>query len=277
MRALEEEGERMNPVRGGGATPSMGLSQVRGGALLGQPGHGTRQVGAGRHRKGKTSMSDATRMGLHLGKHIHSLHGGGFFDDFAKGFMSVVQPVANIASTAMKVAPLFGLGTGAGTGAGNMSGPGYEAYAGMGTGAGTGRYEGKGTGAGTKKGQRRKTARKAYEGGGFLSDLGIPVVSQLAGLVGLGEGDPAHMAGGGTGAGTGAGSMEGGGFLSDLGIPVISQLAGAIGLGKGKKKRAPASAGDGRRKRAAVVRRVMSEQGLSMIEDSKYVKAHGLY
>jgi hypothetical protein len=49
------------------------------------------------------------------------------------------------------------------------------------------------------------------------------------------------------------------------------------GSGKAKKKRAPASASDGRRKRAEVVKRVMREQGLKMIEASKYVKEHGLY
>jgi hypothetical protein len=31
MRAMEEQMERHNPVRGRGATPSMGLSQFRGG------------------------------------------------------------------------------------------------------------------------------------------------------------------------------------------------------------------------------------------------------
>jgi hypothetical protein len=41
--------------------------------------------------------------------------------------------------------------------------------------------------------------------------------------------------------------------------------------------RKPVGAGDGRRKRAEVVKKVMSEKGLSMIEASKYVKAHGLY
>jgi hypothetical protein len=45
----------------------------------------------------------------------------------------------------------------------------------------------------------------------------------------------------------------------------------------GKKKRASAGPDDGRRKRAAVVRKVMADKGLSMIEASKYVKAHGLY
>jgi hypothetical protein len=57
-----------------------------------------------------------------------------------------------------------------------------------------------------------------------------------------------------------------------------------MGLGKtgqyegmGKKKRTPAGANDGRRKRAEVVKRVMAEKGMKMIEASKYVKEHGLY
>jgi hypothetical protein len=69
-------------------------------------------------------------------------------------------------------------------------------------------------------------------------------------------------------------SPTGGGFLSSLGIPIISDLAGAIGLGKGKRK---ASGADGRSARNAIVRKVMAEKGLKMIEASKYVKAHGLY
>lgn len=46
---------------------------------------------------------------------------------------------------------------------------------------------------------------------------------------------------------------------------------------KGKKKRAPAGPEDGRRKRAAVVKKVMADKGMSMIEASKFVKEHGLY
>ena len=125
--------------------------------------------------------------------------------------------------------------------------------------------------------------------------MGIPIISNLAGAIGLGKrrgrkgGQCCSMCGGamgscgcGTGAGTGAG-MEGGGFLSDLGIPIISNLAGAVGLGHGgdgtggRRRRAPAGPSDGRRKRAEVVKKVMAEKGLSMIEASKFVKAHGLY
>jgi len=47
--------------------------------------------------------------------------------------------------------------------------------------------------------------------------------------------------------------------------------------GSGKKRRAPAGPSDGRRKRAEIVKKVMAEQGMKMIEASKYVKEHNLY
>jgi hypothetical protein len=83
------------------------------------------------------------------------------------------------------------------------------------------------------------------------------------------------------------------------GLQSVNQGAKSVGLGRGKKgfhmmpdgsmmknsdmaagkkkKRAPASAGDGRRARAEIVRKVMSERGVKMIEASKIVKAEGLY
>ena len=54
----------------------------------------------------------------------------------------------------------------------------------------------------------------------------------------------------------------------------LSNIAGMFGLGKQKRV---VGAGDGRRKRAEVVKKVMADQGLSMIEASKFVKEHGLY
>ena len=47
--------------------------------------------------------------------------------------------------------------------------------------------------------------------------------------------------------------------------------------GRGKGRRAPAGPNDGRRKRAEIVKKVMAEKGMKMIEASKYVKAHKLY
>ena len=45
----------------------------------------------------------------------------------------------------------------------------------------------------------------------------------------------------------------------------------------GKKKRASAQPGSGRSRRAEIVKKVMREKGLKMIEASKYVKQPGLY
>jgi hypothetical protein len=53
-------------------------------------------------------------------------------------------------------------------------------------------------------------------------------------------------------------------------------VTGVKGSGR-KPKMIACGAGDGRAKRAAIVKQVMKEKGLKMIEASKYVKAHGLY
>lgn len=252
MRALEEQSERHNPVRrGAGATPSMGLSQFRGGKkhkapknevvmmdsdseeelegggflsdlgipvvsqLAGMVGLGegeapARVVGGrkkasaaavGRaelkaHKKAHEAleggMSEATRMGLHLGKHIHGLHGAGFFDDFVKGIGSAVSTIAPIA---MKVLPLLAAGK-------------------------------------PKRGGASNSDTGAYDGEGM------------------------------TGCGTGAG--------------MLGQDGHGLRRG-GKAKRAAAGPEDGRRKRAQIVKKVMAQKGLKLIEASKYVKEHGLY
>jgi hypothetical protein len=44
------------------------------------------------------SDSEAAREGKMLADHLGKLHGSGFLDDFAKGFMSVIRPVAQVAS-----------------------------------------------------------------------------------------------------------------------------------------------------------------------------------
>lgn len=273
MRAMEEQMERHNPVSGRGATPSMGLSQFRGGGtgggedsdsdeelVGGGAGEMTRMVGSGtggRRRKG--GMSEATQMGLHLGKHLHKLHGGGFFDDFKQGFMSVVGPVAGIAKSLLPLAGPEG-----------MAASGVMGALGLG------------------KARRRRGAGKLTitHGGATNSDTGAYEGHgrETAGYEGMGrERDDRAMTGMGMLGQDGHGIRQGGGFLSDLGIPVISNLAGMIGLGKegcgtgGRRRRAPAGPSDGRRKRAEIVKKVMAEKGMKMIEASKYVKAHGLY
>ena len=263
MRAMEEQMERHNPVNpkaemrtgvyGRGATPSMGLSQFRGGGTGagdsesdeemegGGTGGMTRMVGAGR----KKGMNEATQMGLHLGRHLHSLHGAGFWDDFKQGFNSVVAPVAGIAKQLLPMAGPEGM---AASGVINALGYGHGKKGARGT-------RGCGTGAGKlviSHGGATNSDSGAYEGHGRERDDR-------------------------TFTGMGMGSR---GFLSDLGVGMGTGAGEGCGTGAGtggRKKRAPAGANDGRRKRAEVVKKVMADKGLSMIDASKYVKAHNLY
>lgn len=299
-RALEEQMERVNPInpkreigdttgylgliKGSGATPSMGLSTKRGGA----------------RRKPKVEeavveLEGGAGMGEALGSHLLSLHGRGFFDDFAKGFMSVVKPIASVAS--FIPGPI---GTVARVASGLMGG------------ADTGAYEGEGT----KKGEMRKTARKAYmKGGAYTMDMrGRTVVVSVDGRP-IGEfatmaeakrfvaqhrrdtkkGREAIGATGETGAFRApAATIVPSGMRTPTDQPTrprnlapkrkgIAHKSGEESTddeaeGKGKLTITHGGAKmDGRKKRAEVVKRVMKERGLSMIDASKYVKAHGLY
>lgn len=275
-----------------------------GAGMLGQDGHGQRQVGAGTHKgqKRKTArrayeggMSEATKMGLHLGKHLHSLHGAGFFDDFKKGFMSVIGPVAGVAKSVLPllgpegmaasgVLGAVGLGTGAGR-AEDMEMATRSAVQLLKNGASDSNVvavlkkkpfhlskkdaeevlEDAKAAHGLAKMKRGGVRTGAYEGKGKSSRA---KKAQKIGEMELEQHELEHEA------------LEGSGFISDLGIPIISNLAGAIGLGRegcGKKKRAPAGPSDGRRARAEIVKKVMREKGMKMIDASKYVKEHGLY
>ena len=71
MRAMEEQSERTNPLDGRGATPSMGLSQFRGGRT--------------RKPSPPPKQSEAYTQGLHLARHLGKLHGKGYAEDFHKG------------------------------------------------------------------------------------------------------------------------------------------------------------------------------------------------
>ena len=254
-RAMDEQAERTNPIRGRGATPSMGLSQYRGGAkkktksrspspseeLVGGAMVGCgmeRVVGAGKKKKGE-SMKEATAMGLHLGKHLHSLHGAGFYSDFQKGM--------------------------------ELAGEGKMTIQHMSGGLRTGRYEGKGKmviqhhadGEGEEiitGGSRptRKTKEEAKE------------LSRRIGAVPARLGEPrVEIA---------PEDMRAVHSLTQLRAPSADDVMAASALtkmkGKGKQKRAPASASDARRARGAMVSKLMKEQGMTLGEASKYIKEH---
>nr|WPF46804.1 MAG: hypothetical protein [Lake Baikal virophage 12] len=79
--------EPTEPMRGGG---DAGLARV---------------VGSGKRKSKKMEMmvedepmSGGAKQGKMLATHLRKLHGEGFFQDFWKGFTSVIRPVANIAS-----------------------------------------------------------------------------------------------------------------------------------------------------------------------------------
>jgi hypothetical protein len=133
-----------------------------------------------------------------------------------------------------------------------------------------------------KKARQRETAKKqasnairsaqAQEtqvGSGPISNLGIPIISNIAGLFGLGKekkrrGRPAKNV-----------AMAVETVKATRGVPTKlvekSQQVGSSMSGFGK------SGGKKVNKRAEVVKKVMKERGVSMIEASKIVKSEGLY
>jgi len=273
-RAMEEQMERMNPLSGRGATPSMGLSQVRG---------------------GKKMMSNAAAQGKMLMEHLGSLHGGAYAKEFHDG-MKGAGFFSNLGHGLSDVAGMFGLGqcgdnekikgglrTGEYEGEGRFSDLGHKVsdIAGM---FGLGKLS-----AAEKKALKSVLEKHEMDGGLRFSDIGHKV-SDFAGMFGLGSG---RMDGcGSMDRAVGGAKMtaaekkamksvmekhEGGRMMPvPYGRPQRPVME-LMGEGTGKKAKRVVGAGDGRRKRAEIVRKVMADKGMKMIEASKYVKEHGLY
>lgn len=332
MRAMEEEAERTNPLDGRGATPSMGLSQFRGGG----------------GDSDSESDDDAMAQGKALSEHLHKLHGKGYARNFHQGMSmsgglgtgryegegrlirekmiaaNAIHPNSNTINPADpainggglmdifgSILPLVGKLFGSG----DMSKNAHDKLMGLMRPPAVGTYRPTVTplpgpsprpllrppmeGSGLMdifgtignsimslfgKGQMtqeahdkmmklcsRKPRGKAKLNGGFwgaLAGLALPLLSSL-----LGKGKITQKA-----------HDELSGMLSKCGMAGSGRMVGAGDLEievkhtepKGKAK-AIVGAGDGRRKRAEVVKKVMAEKGMKMIEASKYVKAHNLY
>lgn len=233
-RAMEEQMERHNPVNpkqmlsnkrekvmrnvgagrvvGAGATPSMGLSEFRGGIGAGK---------LGRRAQPSSEASEAHQMGVHLGKHLHGLHGGAYHKDFVKGMCE-------------------------GGGVWDSIKSGFEDFG-------------------------HKVAHEFKDPSSVLRKDVIPKGAMVAQAA-----QPfldVAMPGLGTAVNTGFKAAN----YANEGAKMMGYGKTGRYEGMGKKKRSPAGANDGRRKRAEVVKRVMAEKGLKMIEASKYVKEHGLY
>ena len=201
-------------IRGAGATPSMGLSEFRGG----MKGRAMKEP-SNLHR---AEASEAHQMGLHLGKHLHGLHGGAYHKEFVNGMME-------------------------GGGLWDSIKSGFTDFG-------------------------HKVAHEFQDPHSVLRGEVIPIGSKVASVA-----QPfldVAMPGLGTAVNTGFKAAN----YANEGAKMMGYGKTGPYEGMGKKKtRRPAAAGDGRRKRAEIVKRVMAERGLKMIEASKYVKEHGLY
>jgi hypothetical protein len=268
LRALEEQAERANPiapstkrkaVKGGSATPSMGLSQHRG----------------GRTRKMPSLKAE-------LAKETPSLHNA-MFDEMALMPTGEYDGAGKHTLMDHLAAPMKGFGDYLHAFEGDVAPavakakkilPGATRKGGM----DTGRYQGEGrfVDPSVRKVKRAMADGRAKEVGALLAESNplAPVgIADFRGGMAMGQ-----VVGSGkltiTHGDESDEEMEGGAprlMMCDDPAPA------AAAAPAGRKKRAPAGPDDGRRKRAAVVKRVMAERGLSMIEASKYVKEHNLY
>lgn len=311
-RAMEEQAERMNPLDGRGATPSMGLSQVRGGKRM-KPEmemEGGIVMGDEVGMMRNPFSRNAFRQGSALMEHLHKLHGAGYarsfhegmkgglgtgryegkglWDDFKKGFNMVFEPVASVAKV---VAPFLGhpevsAGLSA-VGYGKMSKMADELH---------------GSGKITK---RERSALQAvldrHRGGmcggmdwGKIARISMPIAEQLLGM-GLPkthynkfqklmealqkkkmEGGMSRQVGGAKhnkemeekaeSESEDEEEMEGAGEMPPLYAMKMKNYPVNRGAGS-----------NGRKTRAEIVKKVMAERGLSLIEASKVVKAEGLF
>ena len=288
QRALEIQAERTNPLDGRGGVPSMGLSQARGGmANLGE--------------------YDPEELGKSFGAHLEKLHGSGFLDKFKKGlgsFGKLVGPALKIASvlppellgknvsSAVKVGSILSGLAGFGHGS-QHSVSDAEAQAEV---SGAGIYE-------DIQRQKRKMkgkgfldtltsgAKQLYDSPAFwdAAIAALPLLNKHAPKTASTLGVVANLVRPRK-APAPRRKMKGRGQVEDQADSESDQSesdkedmdggykSGSYeGLGKPKcikKARKPMAANDPRRRRAAVVKKIMSEKGMKMIAASSYVKEH---
>ena len=238
----------------GGASPADKEVGV-GGAILGNPDPYPRQ-GNSERIAGRGKITEAERKALQSVLDKHSdMKGAGFWDDFKKGFNMVIEPVASIAKA---VAPAFGH---------------PEISAGI-----------HALGYGQKRGRGRPKKAELKSANGDLLAMpspvltnGVPPKEQLRGAYGgakpsdkLKESVIKAV----------EKKMKGGKKKEKEEMPK-SQDVVHIDFEKGslpkKNGGAKSSGSDGRKKRAEIVKKVMADRKVSMIEASKIVKQEGLY
>jgi hypothetical protein len=261
-RAMEEEAERYNPVNpkeklgarkgrttlvavgdeytGMGATPSAGVSQFRGGASPDEPGE--HLVGSGKlviHHGGRKAKAKAKK---HSEAHEMGEHLGKHLHSLhGSGFFDDFKSGFNSV-----FAPVAGIVKSIAP----LAGPEGMAASGVLGALGYGKMRGCGK---AKRGGRNTT----FPGGAAVSATEL----EGSGLLGQ-DGHGQRQVGSGHGDQFFDDGMAGCGDDYDGGMAGC----GSTGAGKG-----------GRAARAAIVKKVMADRGVKMIEASKIVKAEGLY
>ena len=315
-------------IVGAGATPSMGLSQRRGGGLLKKlaesagvayPGGsarfdertGTYRGGAKLSKSASARISNAARLGKDILTVVNAVIASG---EDAEEAVNKARVLAEIHQRHDQKAPLAALAREI---AQQKAGEGAEGLMALSKGSGRRKaveYE-EAVGGGffdepPKHGGRKKKVSAADVGKKELE------AHSLAHKALESESDEESAYGMGRQLGHHVQSLHGAGFWEDfkkgfsavgsIAAPLIGMIphpaakAASVGLtglsalaglgrhggmdtgayeGEGRKKKVKRAVGatDGRRKRAEIVKKVMGEKGLSMVEASKYVKEHGLY
>jgi len=302
MRALEIQANdpRTNPITGGsngrmigaGATPSMGLSQFRGGGECESSSSSDSESMRGGVINGWTDAEKAA------GEEWLDAGGAGKWTQMSafmaqRGFPKTpiqcrtwfnkmkIKGDRNTPHGVSGMNALLGMGGGSGGAHHRTSNSASRMNASHPTALGIRlrqhlhKLHGAGFLEAFKKGLSTAGTVAKYAAPFVLSPMAGTAVS--AGLGAMGFGRHAHRGARGDSMEKHGGAMYPSGAYEGQGREREDEaFSGVMGRG-GRRKRAPAGPNDGRRKRAEIVKRVMGEKGMSMIEASKYVKEHGLY
>jgi len=297
MRAMEHQDERQNIVDprkpssnemlGSGATPSMGLSQVRGGKR-------GKHIAVCEDLEGgaKQRTREALQLGKEFAEELLKKHGSGFAKAFAGGYMYAAhqhKEGGNISKSGQYEGGLHG---GAWPWEIQVDWNAPWSWSDFADGFVNG---------------FTSTARAIGKIPGAALDFLVPGAGTVISGINTGldyfgfgkrakKGDPMLVRGGASWEGDENAEFSGhGGRKSATTLRAEEDNQRALnraamesakakadadlpkGGRKPKAKRAGAGPNDGRRARAEIVKKVMAQKGLSMIEASKYVKQHNLY
>lgn len=253
-RAMEKQMQRPQMMSDGNQLPD----PKKGGGEMGLK----RVVGAGRRGRrkavveaevkeemkgcsdGEMVKGGAKHQGKMLGEHLVKLHGQGFFDDFAKGFMSVIKPIASVVG-AIAPGPI-------GSVAKMISG-----------GAGVGKYN--------PDPQGIEVAHARID-----SQLNPGAIAPVA----YGNAPQAPASFKRNTVGMGKLSITHGGAKGRKSAPVVNVVDVDVSeeemMPPARKQKKAVSAGDKRKVRGALISKLMKSKGMTLAQASKYIKENGL-